>query len=89
MSNSSPRQPRPERASPRLFKNVVNPFCGTLADDLVVERSEAGLKVAENGSSESIAGFERKLPRSNPRVNGKDADLSAIHTVLGFRLPPE
>jgi formylmethanofuran dehydrogenase subunit B len=76
MSNSSPRQPKPERASPRVFKNVVNPFCGTLADDLVVERSETGLKVVKNGSSESIAGFERKLPRANPGVNGKDADLS-------------
>ena len=32
------------RSSPQsgshLFENVVNPFCGTLADDLDVERTE-------------------------------------------------
>jgi len=77
MPNSSPRQAKPERASPRVFENVVNPFCGTLCDDLVVERSEAGLKVVKNGSSQSIAGFERKLPPASPSVNGNDVDLSA------------
>ena len=54
------------RSSPQsgshLFENVVNPFCGTLADDLDVERTEAGLKVVKNGCSQSVAGFERKLP---------------------------
>jgi len=69
--------PNSERANPRVFENVVNPFCGTLADDLVVERSAAGLKVIKHGTKESIAGFERKLPKANPRVNGSDVDLSA------------
>ena len=77
MPNSSPRQPKPARASPRVFENVVNPFCGTLCDDLVVERSEAGLKVLKNGSSQSIAGFERKLPPASPAANRKNVDLSA------------
>ena len=81
MPNSSPRQPKAERARrAAVFKNVVNPFCGTLCDDLVVERSESGLKVVKNGSAESIAGFQRKLPAASPSVNGKDADLSAAIT---------
>ena len=77
MPNMSPRQPKGERASPKLFENVVNPFCGTLCDDLVVERTEAGLKVVKNGCGQSIAGFERKLPPASPAVNGKDVALPA------------
>jgi formylmethanofuran dehydrogenase subunit B len=80
MSTSSPRQPQAERASPRVFENVVNPFCGTLCDDLVVERGEAGLKVVKNGSSQSIAGFERKLPPASPSVKGKNVDLATAVT---------
>ena len=76
MPSISPRQPKGKRVSSRVFENVVNPFCGTLCDDLVVERSEAGLKVVKNGCSQSIAGFERKLPPANPSVKGKDVALS-------------
>ena len=76
MPRSSPREAKDERSGPHLFKNVVNPFCGTLADDLDVERTEAGLKVVTNGCSQSVAGFERKLPPANPTVNGKEVDLS-------------
>ncbi len=77
MPKPNPRQPEGERASPRLFENVVNPFCGMLCDDLVVERTEAGLKIVKNGSSQASVAFERKLPRANPAVNGKDVALSA------------
>jgi formylmethanofuran dehydrogenase subunit B len=59
-----------------VFENVVNPFCGTLPDDLTVERSEQGLKVVKNGCAQSAAGFERKLPPAQPQVGGKDVDLS-------------
>lgn len=76
MPSMSPRQPKGERATQKLFENVVNPFCGTLCDDLVVERTETGLKVVKNGSSQSIAGFERKLPPASPAVNGKDIELA-------------
>jgi formylmethanofuran dehydrogenase subunit B len=76
MPSTSPRQPKGERASQKLFENVVNPFCGTLCDDLVVERTSTGLKIVKNGSAQSIAGFERKLPPASPAVNGKDVELS-------------
>ena len=76
MPSPSPRQPSGERASPKLFENVVNPFCGTLCDDLAVERTAAGLKIVKNGCSQSVAGFERKLPPASPSVNGKDVDLA-------------
>ena len=58
-----------------MFEDVTNPFCGTLPDDLVVERTEQGLKVVKNGDGKSVAGFERKLPPSSPKVSGKDVDL--------------
>ena len=77
MPRSSPRDAKDEPSGSRLFENVVNPFCGTLADDLDVERTEGGLKVVKNGCSQSIAGFERKLPPANPAVNGKDVGFAA------------
>lgn len=77
MPSMSPRQPKGERASTELFENVVDPFGGMLCDDLVVERTGAGLKVVKNGSAQSIAGFERKLPPANPSVNGKVVALDA------------
>jgi formylmethanofuran dehydrogenase subunit B len=77
MPRSSPGQAKAEHPGSYLFENVVNPFCGTLCDDLVVERTKTGLKVAKNGSSQSIAGFERKLPPANPSVKGKDVALAA------------
>ena len=58
-----------------MFEDVTNPFCGTLPDDLVVERTDQGLKVLKNGCAKSIAGFERKLPPSSPKVGGKDVSL--------------
>lgn len=75
MSSSTARKAKSERAETTEFEDVTNPFCGTLPDDLVVERTEQGLKVVENGDGKSVAGFERKLPPSNPKVNRKDVDL--------------
>src|SRR6185312_2198782 len=63
------------RATSELFENVTDPFDGTLNDDLVVERTEKGLKVVKNGSARSVAGFERKLPDASPQVAGKDVSL--------------
>ncbi|MEZ0280843.1 formylmethanofuran dehydrogenase [Methyloceanibacter sp.] len=77
MPKPSPRQPKGERASTELFENVVDPFCGMLCDDLVVERIGMGLKVVKNGSRPSIAGFERKLPPASPSMNGRDVAFAA------------
>ena len=76
MPSSSARKAKTERASKELFENVTNPFCGTLPDDLTVERTDKGLKVLNNGDGKSVAGFERKLPPSSPQVKGKDVDLA-------------
>ncbi|MGH6802078.1 MAG: formylmethanofuran dehydrogenase [Methyloceanibacter sp.] len=76
MPSSSARKAKGERASTELFENVTNPFCGTLPDDLTVERTDKGLKVLKNGCAKSIAGFERKLPPASPQVKGKDVDLA-------------
>jgi formylmethanofuran dehydrogenase subunit B len=65
-----------QQSGSHLFENVVNPFCGTLPDDLDVERTDAGLKVVKNGCSQSVAGFERKLPPAKPQFGGKDVDLA-------------
>jgi formylmethanofuran dehydrogenase subunit B len=75
MQNSPARKAKAERASKEVFENVTSPFCGTLPDDLVVERSETGLKVLKNGCARSVAGFERKLPEVHPQVGGKDVSL--------------
>lgn len=75
MPSSNVRKPKSERASPELFDSVTSPFCGTLPDDLVVERTDRGLKVVKNGCAKSAAGFERKLPPSSPQVGGKDVSL--------------
>ena len=75
MTKSIARQAKAGRAISELFQNVTDPFDGTLNDDLVVERTEKGLKVVKNGSARSVAGFERKLPESSPYVAGKDVSL--------------
>jgi formylmethanofuran dehydrogenase subunit B len=76
MPSSNARKARAERASKELFENVTNPFCGTLPDDLTVERTGSGLKVLDHGDGKSVAGFERKLPASSPQIKGKDVDLA-------------
>lgn len=76
MPSSNARKAKAERAGSELFENVTNPFCGTLPDDLTVERTDKGLKVLNNGDGKSVAGFERKLPPSSPQVKGKDVDLA-------------
>jgi len=76
MPSSNARKAKGERASTELFENVTNPFCGTLPDDLTVERTDKGLKVLKNGCAKSVAGFERKLPPASPQVKGKDVDLA-------------
>ena len=68
MPRSNARKAKGERASSELFENVTNPFCGTLPDDLTVERTDKGLKVLKNGCAKSVAGFERKLPEARPQV---------------------
>jgi formylmethanofuran dehydrogenase subunit B len=76
MPSSNARKAKGERASSELFENVTNPFCGTLPDDLTVERTDKGLKVLKNGCAKSVAGFERKLPEARPQVKGKEVDLN-------------
>jgi formylmethanofuran dehydrogenase subunit B len=76
MPSSNARKAKGERASTEVFENVTDPFCGTLPDDLTVERTDKGLKVLERGSAKSVAGFERKLPPAGPQVKGKDVDLA-------------
>ena len=66
MTSSAARKAKGERAELVLFEDVTNPFCGLLPDDLVVERTDQGLKVLKNGCGKSVAGFERKLPPSSP-----------------------
>ena len=75
MPDLSARKAKSERASTDLFENVTDPFCGTLPDDLTVERTSAGLKVLEGGSPKSVAAFERKLPDASPQVEGKAVSL--------------
>ena len=75
MPGSNARKAKAERASTELFENVTNPFCGTLPDDLTVERTDKGLKVLDHADGKSVAGFERKLPPSSPQINGKNVDL--------------
>ena len=75
MPSSNARKAKSERAETTVFEDVTNPFCGTLPDDLVVERTDQGLKVLKNGCAKSVAGFERKLPPSSPKVGGKDVSL--------------
>jgi len=75
MTSSTARTAKGERAEATVFEDVTSPFCGTLPDDLVVERTDQGLKVVKNGDGKSVAGFERKLPPSSAKVGGKDVDL--------------
>jgi formylmethanofuran dehydrogenase subunit B len=74
-SSTTARQTKTGRATSELFENVTDPFDGTLNDDLVVERTDKGLKVLKNGSARSVAGFERNLPEVSPQVGGKDVSL--------------
>jgi formylmethanofuran dehydrogenase subunit B len=76
MPSPNARKTKGERAQSERFENVTNPFCGTLPDDLIVERTDKGLKVLKNACGKSVAGFERKLPASSPQVKGKDVDLA-------------
>ena len=75
MPEPTARKSKGERGAKELFENVTNPFCGILPDDLVVERTEQGLEVVKNGCPRSVAGFERKLPKALPQVDGKDVSL--------------
>ena len=75
MPEPTARKSRGERATSELFKNVTSPFCGTLPDDLVVERTEQGLKLVKGGCATSITGFERRLPPASPQVSGKGVSL--------------
>jgi formylmethanofuran dehydrogenase subunit B len=75
MPSSNARKDQPARASQELFENVTDPFCGTLPDDLTVERTATGLKVLKGASAKSVAGFERKLPEASPLVAGKRVGL--------------
>jgi formylmethanofuran dehydrogenase subunit B len=77
MPSRTAREAKGERAKKELFEDVTSPFCGTLPDDLTVERTEKGLKVVANGCATSVAGFERKLPPSSPQIAGKDVSLDA------------
>jgi formylmethanofuran dehydrogenase subunit B len=76
MSTSTARKAPGERDQSALFEDVTSPFCGTLPDDLVVECTDQGLTILKNGDGKAVAGFERKLPPSSPKVAGKDVDLA-------------
>ena len=72
MSSSTARKTKGERAESALFEDVTNPFCGLLPDDLVVERTEEGLKVLKNGAASrsraSSASCRRRAHRSAARM---------------------
>jgi formylmethanofuran dehydrogenase subunit B len=92
MPSSNARKDKPARASQELFENVTDPFCGTLPDDLSVERTAHGLKVLKGASAKSVAGFERKLPEASPQVAGKRVSLDeavkqAAKLVAKAKLP--
>ena len=76
MQDSDARKSTGMRASHELFKNVACPFCGMLCDDLEIERNGDALKVLKNGCGRSVAGFERKLPPSSPKIRGKEVTLA-------------
>lgn len=75
MTDQTARPAGRERDKTELFRNVTSPFCGMLSDDLEIERAGDTLKVLKGGSERDIAGFERKLPPSSPRIKGKDVTL--------------
>ncbi len=58
------------------FDHVPCPFCGLLCDDLKVVRTRVTLKVARNGCSKAIAGFERVLPTASPQIGGRNVRLN-------------
>ncbi len=64
------------RATTETYENVPDPFCGMLSDDLVVERTDKGLKILQHGDEVSRAGFERKLPKASPAIKGRPVELS-------------
>lgn len=64
------------RATTEIYENVPDPFCGMLSDDLVVERTDKGLKILKHGDEVSRAGFERKLPKASPSIKGRPVELS-------------
>ena len=66
MTKSIARQAKAGRATSELFENVTDPFDGTLNDDLVVERTEKGLKVVKNGSAR-FAESNTSMPPPDPR----------------------
>ena len=73
-------------------QNVACPFCGILCDDLEIARGPAGLKVARNGCSLAIAGFERPVVAANPRIGDRDVSLAeavaeAARLIRAARLP--
>ena len=76
MQDSNTRKSKGMRTSHELFKNVACPFCGMLCDDLEIERNGDALKVLKNGCGRSVAGFERKLPPSSPKIHGKEVTLA-------------
>ncbi len=68
------------------YENVACPFCGIVCDDLEISRSGAGLKVARNGCSKAIAGFERAVSGATPKIAGKPASLDDAIAAATARL---
>ncbi len=74
-----------ENAETELYENVTDPFCGILNDDLRIERTGTKLKVLNENSAQSAAGFERELPPATPLVDGKKVSLEeAIAAAAGL-----
>ncbi len=67
MPSSNARKAKGERASSELFENVTNPFCGTLPDDLTVERTDKGLKVAQERLRQVGRRFRAQAAAGQPR----------------------
>lgn len=55
--------------------DVGCPFCGLVCDDLTVDRTDAGLRVASSGCPRATAGFERMAPDDTPRISGETVSL--------------
>lgn len=72
--------------------DVACPFCGLVCDDLVIDRTAAGLRVGAGGCPKAAAGFERRQRNDAPRIAGRPAGLDeavarAAGILAGSRLP--
>ena len=67
--------PNSHRLSTSTFTNVSCPFCSLLCDDLIIKNSGGQLHVERYGCTKAIAGFERSVIKTSPRIQGREASL--------------